>query len=693
MIDAPNQRPQRGMDLEILGEALRQQRWTVLLLLGAVLSATLAASLLSTRQYQAVALIQLMPRAGQEVDVSEVVKHDDAGYLEGRDRARTQIQIILSRTVSEEVVRAYNALGHDDLAATPEGADALRRSLSAGPREDTQLVEIRVLHPDPDRAAILANLVAEVYTRSNLAARTDAARETRVWLDGQTSTHRTALGAASDQVMAFKEAHDLVDIDEKVDGISTRLDALQAASGDVTTRRVLLESKLSEHRRLLRRGQHDVLAGMFTDPALETMATERATIVTEAAEVLSRYGDQHPDHQRAVARIQRVEALIAEEVKRNVDGERSNVETLRRQEREIGEELVKVKAELLAKQRLQGEYDALKQEEARAIQLYGSLGDRGQEVDLQASTRLNDVRVVDRAVPPTRPATPNIPLNMAMAFVVGLGGGLGLALLRHRMNETLLSARDVDHYLETPLLGVLPSLPAGMTATARALYAHDHPRSLEAESLRGIRAVLQSLGVGGPCRRILVTSCLPEEGKTSASVGIAIAFAQLGLRVLLIDGDLRLPRLHTMFGVPESPGFGDALIDEEHPQRFVVRTHIDRLHLLPRGAPVEYPNEFLSSPEVNRLLTRLCEGYRVVVIDTPPAALISDALVLARDADGVVMVVRRGRVARDLALKTLGQLRQVGARVLGVALNDVPRGKDTVVHGSHYYDDRASTGQ
>ncbi|MDP2307731.1 MAG: polysaccharide biosynthesis tyrosine autokinase [Pseudomonadota bacterium] len=686
------ERPGRGLDLDALRTGVWRQRRTFFSFLGAVLVAALVGTLLSARQYKAVALIQLMPRAGQEVDVNEVVKNDDAGYLEGRDRARTQIQIILSRGVREEVVRGYQALGYDDFDSTTEGLEALRRAMTAAPREDTQLVEIGVLHADPARATVLANLVADEYCKSNLRARTDAARETQVWLDGQTGAYRATLVEASMKVMAFKEANNLVDADEKVDGISTRMAALQAALGAATTERVLLEGKLKEHKRLMARGEFAILAGMFDDPALQTMSKEHATIATDAAQVLSRYGDRHPEHQRVAEHLARVEVLIAEEVKRNVDAERSLLQTLVRQEGNIGVELDQVKAELLEKQHLLGEYVELKLDEDRARRLYGSLGERGAEVDLQAHSQLNDVRVLDRALPPSHPATPNIPLNMAMALAVGLAGGFALALLRHRLDDTLLSTADIEYHLDTPLIGVIPSLPPpgprdDASLAGRALYSFDHPRTMHAEALRSIRAVIQSYPLVGSSRRLLVTSCLEDEGKTHAAIGLAVAFAQTGASVLLIDADLRLPKLHTLLDVPVSPGLTDLLVDIDDGERIAQRTKIPRLHLLPSGTRSEYPNELLSSPQLESLLGRLGQAYQVVIIDSPPAGVVSDALALAGGADGVILIVRHGRVPSSLAIRTLGQLRQMGARVMGVALNDVPRGKDAAAYGSRYYDD------
>lgn len=682
-----------GFDIEGLLQAVRHQKLTVVAFAGAVVVVAGVLTALTPRQYEGVALIRLLPRAGQELKGNEVVNHDDGGYMEARERARTQLQLIQSRGVREETLRRYAALGHTDLQPTEAGVEALAGALSARPREDTELVEVGVLHANPEAAAILANLVVEVYLTANLESRTDAARTSTVWIEGQRSTTQAELDAAVARVMDFKQQHDVVDIDEKVDGISARMTALQAAAGEATTQRVLLESRHQEHLRMVARGETDVLAGAFDDAGLQTMARERAMIVTEAADVLSRYGEAHPDHQRAVARIKRVDALIAEEVKRNVESERSEIETLKQQEARIAEELVSVKADLLAKQRLRAEYEGLKEAEDRARSLVRALGERGAEVDLQARTRLNDVRMVDPAVTPTRPAKPNWKLNLAVALALGLGGGVALALLRHNVNAVFLSPGDIARFLSTPLLGAIIRLPNGVGGDDAPLYPFDHPRSRLAEGFRGVRAILQVSEPKSSCRRLVVTSSLPEEGKSFCAVGLGVAFSQLGQRVLLVDCDLRLPRLHRVFGVEAAPGLTDGLEGDDDPARGVVRSRVPGLHLLCSGTRTDYPNELLASDAAQARFDALAAVYDVIIFDTPPAGLLSDALAVARGADGVVLVVRRDKAPRREVQRTLSQLEQAGVQVLGAVLNDLPLERSAAGYGSRYYDESARTGR
>jgi len=665
-----------GMSLSLLLHALRQQRWTILSFLGAVLLAALAGTLATTPEYRAITVIQLMSHAGKELDVRAVIDYDNAGYLEQRDRARTQIQIMLSRSVREEVIRRYNELGYDDIPDTPDGAAVLKDAISVGPREDTQLVEIRVLHPDPERAAVLANLVATVYQAGNLELRTGTARETQVWLETQADGYQSVLDEANQKLIDFKREYGLVDIEEKVDDISRRLASLQIALGDVTTERVLLSSALLEYERLLSLGSYTVLAALLEDAPLETMSEERASLIARSAEVMADYTEQHPEYQRALGHVARLEQVIAGEVQSRIEGDRARIRILQSQEYLIHQELNKVKEELLEKQRLMEEYSRLKLDQDRLRRLHQSLGDREGEVQLQADTRLNNVRVIDPALPPTSPWTPNLPLTMAMALMVGLAGGVGLALLRHQLSAPSLTARDIKQKLNAPLLGVLPRLPDGVSAVNRALFPFNHPSSPSSEAFRGVCEALQADTKGRPYR-LLVTSSLAGEGKTTTSIGLAIAFSRSGVRTLLLDADLRRPHQHTMFGVNRGPGLTEAL---EKPGRdpLVTPTEVPHLDLLVCGGASQNPDEVLSSPALARLLGTLGQRYQMIIIDSPPTAQVADALTLTRVVDGVLLVARRGGVTERRTVETLEALGQADARLLGVVLNDEAPSSDAL---------------
>jgi len=639
----------------------------------------------SVKWYSAMAVIQLLPQAGQEVEVNEVRKLDEGGYMEGRDRARTQIQIIQGRPVREEVIRRYRDEGFRDLTADAEGAGQLKQWLTAGPREDTQLVEIRVEHPNPEAAALLANLTAQVYYEKNLDFRRNAARETAKWIEGQEGAYEDQLDQATRELLQFNEEHGLVDVKGSVDETSARLIALQRALADTNTKRVLLGGQLAEHERLLSKGRTDVLAGMFNDVALRAISQKYAEMQSAAAEARGRYGDKHPEVRQATANLEEVKLLQGQEVMRLIKAERTDYQALRRQEQRLKDEVEEVKLLLLERQKLVKQYERLARAETDARDLVTSLESRGAEVDLQAQTQLSDVRIVDLATPPTRPSRPNKALNLAMAFVVSLVGGLALAVVRYQDKDSLLTVEDVERRIGLTVIGAVPQLPNSVPEAVRPLYPMDHPHSLPAEAYRSLRTMLQVRAGGGQKLTLLVTSGVAGEGKTTVSVGIASSFARLGGRALLIDADVRRPRVHTVFGGERDRGVCDVLSRRIDPLKLVRQTPQRGLYYLSAGTEDEHGAELLYSPTFTEMLNRLGEAFSVIIIDTSPVGLVADALAFSKQADGAVVVVRRDLAPARLARDAVTQLEGAGTRVFGAVFNGVPPSRDAQTYGKGYY--------
>lgn len=673
------------IDIDLIRRILVDQWLTIAAFMVVGVGAVAIGTSFAVPWYTAVAVIQLLPQAGSEVEVTEVRKLDEGGYMEGRDRARTQIQIIQSRPVREEVVRRYRDQGYRDLTANAEGYGQLKQWLSAGPREDTQLVEVRVEHSLPEAAALLANLTAQVYYETNLDFRRNAARDTQKWIEGQEGSYEAQLDAATRELLAFNETHGLVDIDGSVDETSTRLIALQRALADTNTKRVMLGGELAEHERLLSRGRTDVLAGMFNDVALRAISQKYAEMQSEAAEARGRYGDKHPEVRQATANLEEVKNLVGQEVMRLIKAERTDYQALRRQEQRLTDEMAEVKLLLLERQRLGKQFDRLARAEAEARELVTALESRGAEVDMQAQTQLSDIRIVDLAAPPTRPSKPNKPLNLAMAFIVSLVGGLALAVVRYQDKDSLLTVEDVERRTGLTVIGAVPQLPPSVPESVRALYPMDHPHSLPAEAYRSLRTMLQVRSGGGRNLRFLVTSGVAGEGKTTVSVGIASSFARLGGRALIIDADVRRPRIHETFGGKRERGLCDVLERRVDPLSLVRETPQRRLYYLSAGTESEHGAELLYSPTFIELLERLEQAFPVIIIDTSPVGLVADALAFAKQVHGTIVVARRDLAPARLSRDAVVQLEGAGARVFGAVFNGVPPSRDAQVYGKGYY--------
>ncbi len=681
--------PQRASELEIVTAAVTQNRFLLLGFFLTVEAAAVGVTLLTTPEYTATAVIHVLARAGMEVNVTEVVRDDNGGYMEQRERRRTQIQIIQSRSVREEVLRRYNELGHTDLMPDDDGLKEFASRLAVAPQEDTELLNISVTHEDPKKAALLANLTTDVCGEESLQRRTTAARETQQWLAQPIESYRNALEDAADKVLEFKRENGRADIDG-VDSTSTRLDALQQALSETVQQRALLETKLGEYTRLLDTGEYQTLAGMLEDPVLETMLKDLAAYQASSASILAVL--THPQRPEISRNVEQRLSMIKATVKQLVAGLQSRLATLRRQEGDIIGKIERARLELVEAQRVRGEFEELKRREDQARTLYEQLASRSEEVGLQARTRLNTVSVVDRATPPARASKPNKLLNLAVATLLGLFGGVGLAVLRYTSRDTLRTPEDASRLLPAPLLGAIPQLPARIPASERDLYGHHHPHSELAEAFRGLRAMIAAGGDPMTARRFVVTSAWAGEGASTVTMGLAVAFAQAGVRVLVVDANLRKPRMHQIFQIPRTPGLTapDAAGDGDV-ARLVRRTPITNLYLLRSGDPVDDPQQVLSNLLWRNALPELDRYFQVLLFDTPPVGIVADALTLAPEAEGVVMVVRADDTPRKAVVAAIARCEQAGARVSGVVLTGVTNPQARVGYRSKYYDDSART--
>ncbi|MGH9903765.1 MAG: polysaccharide biosynthesis tyrosine autokinase, partial [Pyrinomonadaceae bacterium] len=316
-----------------------------------------------------------------------------------------------------------------------------------------------------------------------------------------------------------------------------------------------------------------------------------------------------------------------------------------------------------------------------------------------SNERPNNVSVATYGRLPREPVGPARLRIIALAFLLSLGLGIGLAFLLDYLDDTLKTVDDIDRYVHLPALALIPSsrterprlkgraaAPAPDHSDVTALALTADARSPVAEAYRHLRTSLLLSSAGQPPKTILVTSSQPSEGKTTTAVNTAIMLAQTGAEVLLLDCDLRRPRIHANFGVPNTRGLTSYLSGEKDLGSLILSyDKLPNLKLMPAGPVPPNPAELLGSAEMRRLLNSLAEQYTHVVIDSPPAISFTDASILSTMVDGVILVVQAGRSSRAVARRAKQQLIDVGANIFGVVLNNVKfESPDYYYYGSYY---------
>jgi capsular exopolysaccharide synthesis family protein len=392
-------------------------------------------------------------------------------------------------------------------------------------------------------------------------------------------------------------------------------------------------------------------------------------------------------------------ALVAEvrNVQRAVD---SHLSAVKRQEAGLSSLFEAAKRRALDLNLLEVDYNRLRRSRDNSEKLYSLLLERTKESDLASMMQVNNLRVVDRPLQPQRPIRPRIPLNVSLGILAGLALGAAAAMGRELLDRTIKTPDDAEHELGLAFLGLLPEAHSvkGARTYSRArtrrregpvtnpeLMVHELPTSGVAEAARAIRTNLMFMAPDKPFRTLLVTSPAPSEGKTTVATSIAIAMAQAGQRVALVDCDLRRPRLHRVFGKTTEIGVTTALLEGADASAVAFETGVPRLWVVPSGPLPPNPAELFHSDRFRVFMRQLSEHFDRVIIDSPPVVTVTDAAVLSTLTDGVVLVVRAFTTAKDLARHGVRALQDVGGNVVGVVLNAVNFDRHEYKYAYNYY--------
>jgi len=315
---------------------------------------------------------------------------------------------------------------------------------------------------------------------------------------------------------------------------------------------------------------------------------------------------------------------------------------------------------------------------------------RFKETSLTEDMRTGNIRIVDGAEVPRYPVKPKKRLNIILAIIVGLVTGIGLAFFFEYLDNTIKIPEDVEKYLNIPFLGPVPLFSTKSKGdieddTNPALVAFHSSKSTASESYRGIRtSILLSSAESAP-QVILITSVGPLEGKTITTANLAVTMAQAGSKVIILDCDMRRPKMHKLFGVVRDQGISNLLVESSDVKRAIFHTRIPNLDVIPCGTIPPNPSEILGSTRMASLLNVLRKKYAHILIDSPPSTAVTDAVVLSKFVDGVVLVIRADSTVREIAKNCVAQFGTVGANILGVVLNGVDIGRDSYYYYQYYY--------
>jgi succinoglycan biosynthesis transport protein ExoP len=513
------------------------------------------------------------------------------------------------------------------------------------------------------------------------------------WLQGQLSDLQIKVETSQEKLVRYQKEHEILGTDEKQNITMSKLDELNKELTSAESERMDKESLY----RLVESGDPDAVAasaGSLEDAVpgsqsasqlLETLRGKQADIKIQAADLSTQFGPSYPKLSQLNNQLREIDSQIQAEMKKIASKVRGQYTTALQRENMLHDALEKQKQEANKLNESAITYTILKRDVETNRQLYEGLLQKLKEAGVSAGLKSNNFRIVDRAAPPTGPIEPNIPRNLLFAVVLGLASGVGLAFLLEGLDNTVRTTDQAQMISGLASLGMIPlgsksaregpnpkRLVIAASKEAVELVTQVRPQSQMAESYRALRTSLLLSNLGAPPKVIMVTSALPQEGKTTTSMNCAVVLAQKGVRVLLIDADLRRPSIHKNLGMGPHSGLSNLLTGSTTLEQAITRTAIlPNLDVLPAGTPPPNPAELLASTNMRDLLTQLREQYDHIVIDTPPSLSVTDSVVLSPRADAVVLVIRSGQTTKQALRRSRDILTQVNAKVVGVLLNAV----------------------
>lgn len=702
-----------------LGAVLRR-RWLVWAATTGlcVLAAGLVLRFIPSR-YQAAATLVLHQGGPQVLDKVRGVVEDGAAEGKAYDAYyQTQRAIMGSRAVAERALERLGLQGDPQalreadgpLRSAPASADPverLQRLVSIREVRGSRVVEIVAEHPDPARARDLANALADAYLDHVHGSRRSLGKQAEDDLAKERTDARARLDAAEQALHAFKGEHGItsISLSDRQNVITQDVLTLSTRAKEAEADHIHLGSVLAEAERHHESGSS--LAALLLlaegEPSLERLQAEHveARAAFRAADI--ELGPKHAEHRAAAQRLREAERDVEREVVARLASLRSQVTAARRTEKRLGTALEREHGRALALGTLEQRHHALARDARTAEEEFLLIARRDTEVSLTNRVELEGIQPLDRATVPATPAFPHRGIALALGASLGLALGLVLALVVDARDQRIRDVPDLERALAEhplPVLGQLPALrgdavlrrgDAREQQRTRDLYVHRFPGSLTAERCRGIRTSLAFVQGAAGRRAFMVTSPGPAEGKSSVATSLALSLCQADKRVVIVDADLRRPRLHEAFEPSDagarSPGLSALLQGQATLDEVLVRAPVgapSNLDVIPCGLPPERPAELLESPALARLVEELRARYDVVIIDTPPVLPVADPLIVARVVDGVVLVPRVGRTTRGQLVRTVSLLRRADARVLGIVLNEVDERRGDGYGGAGY---------
>ena len=552
--------------------------------------------------------------------------------------------------------------------------------------------------PDPVLAAQLANAHAEAFVQQGIKLRGQANQDARKFLESKLGELKERVEKSEGALNVFRRGKGIISLNDKENIVVDRLADLNRRLTEAEVDRIGLESQAQ----LIARRDYDSLPAVINNPLIQTLKGQLVNLEGQYANLAAQFKSGYPPVAQLKAQIDETRQRLDRQIKGVVEGINSAYFAARAKERTLSSEMKKQKTMALELKDAGVHYAILEREADTNRKLYDAVLERMREIGVTAEIPNSNRSILDIAEVPRWPTSPRKKIALLFAGLIGLIGGLGLALVFEHLDNTLKTPDEVERYLGLPNLVVVPDyfrlfkvqrvssgtsgritdhngelyLPGKKTKAVNLPFTAALPPNVVPQAYRKLRTAVLLSRPDSPPKTILFTSGTNDEGKTVTTANSAIMFAQMGYEVLVIDADLYRPSCHRALRTRNALGLTDFLAGQAPLESVITPTQIPKLHLLSRGSAAPNPTELVGSQKMHETLAVLKERFDFLLIDSPPVTPVSDAVLLSRIVDGVIFVVRGQKTRKHLVKAAVTQLRNSQAKILGVVLNGVDIGRE-----------------
>lgn len=692
------QEPLLTIDFRRYFSALRKYIWLTAAIVVFAIACAVVYTTRVTPVYEAKASVQIEPRLPDLLGTGDMF--NVAAGTNTTEYYKQQRQVLGSYTLVRQTIEQFDLVNkiltpaeQKSLAHEDQVVLATRRLMSwitiKYPEQD-RIMYVLVRSTDPDLATTIANDHVQTYVnyaKGLLSLNSTQASEA---LQAEFNDAEAKLRAAEDKIYKFEADNDMITVtlEEHQNLVSSNILNFTQKLNDARANEISIAAKLAEMKK---EGSADILSSPIVmlgdNPSFETLRAQYYTEKTHLIELEKDLGAKNPDYLAQKQKVDELYKALEGELRILVKGTEDLYSAAQATTSALAAEVERYKDEAKRLSPKIVEYNEMMREKKLIEDQYNILRARlsATEMTGNMSSAISNVHPLDPALTPTKPVSPRMIVNVAVAGVLGLFLSFALVFLFVFLDRTIKTAADATQAAGAPVLGIIPALTETELQTddlrARDMYIHDHPTSHVAECCRVLRTNIMFSSPDHQPKTIVVCSANAKEGKTTTVIYLGTTMAQSGQRVLLIDTDMRRPRLHVSTGVQREPGLSNLILGDENYDEVIRQTDVPNLFVLPCGPLPPNPAELLLTKRFETVLAELGKRFTKIILDSPPLQPVTDAVLLAKRSEGVILVARSAKTNRDELRRSASMIRTVGGTIFGLVVNELDRRE----RDSYYY--------